>query len=426
VAGDGQRAAVLGARAGVIPRLPGRFWLAFAAACVGALAVEHLSQRVIRSDDPRQAGLAQSVFDLSGFYQRLVSAGPRKPAARFTTIVEIDGDSDPDVVGLFNLCRQREFLARLVRGVARGSPALIVIDKYFRHDACAEDDPGTVALRAAIDDVGRSTAVVVGRRIAVEARDAPLLPALLRPRPGLRLSDGIVNLDPDSRRLPLQWPVRPPADEGPGAPAWRPTLAVAAARAYDSELLARSPRLARLIDHHAHPYISFLTPEKFTRLPAGGVACRHGAREGGDCVQRAPESELERLRHRIVIIGERSGDVDEHRSVIGLVPGYVLQANYVEALLDERYFEPAPWLDYVLGLGIFAALELVLVVFHASAWRIVVGIASVVAGTMLVLYLVLVHVGWYVNPLPVSALALVIQLTHLLFDRARRLTREHA
>jgi hypothetical protein len=37
-----------------------------------------------------------------------------------------------------------------------------------------------------------------------------------------------------------------------------------------------------------------------------------------------------------------------------------------------------------------------------------------------------VHVGWYVNPVTVSVLALVIHLSHLLFDRARRLAREHA
>jgi CHASE2 domain-containing sensor protein len=410
----------------VIRRLSARFWLAFAVACAGALALEHVSERLVHSDDPRHAGLAQSVFGLSGLYQRLVWAGPRQPAARVTAIIEIDAERDPDVIGLFNLCRQREFVARLLRGIADASPAVIVVDKYFRRDACREDDPATADLRAALDEVSRTTPVVVGRRVAVEAAGAPLLPSLVRPREGRRLAEGIVNVDPDSRRLPLQWLVRLPAEEGGERAEWRPTLALAAAEAHHRDLRQSSPRLARLIDRHAHPYISFLRTDQLVRVAAGGVACREAAGPGPPCVRRTPAADLEALRGRIVIVGERSRDLDEHRSVVGPVPGYVLQANYVEALLDERYFEPAPWLDYALGLLIFAALELVLVVFHRSFWRVVAGMVAVVTGTVLLLYLLVVHVGWYVNPVTVSVLALVIHLSHLLFDRARRLAREHA
>src|SRR5205823_12658438 len=53
-------------------------------------------------------------------------------------------------------------------------------------------------------------------------------------------------------------------------------------------------------------------------------------------------------------------DSEFRDSVVGAVPGYILQANYIESLLDDRYFLPIKlWLQVTLSLLIFAIIELI-------------------------------------------------------------------
>jgi len=69
-------------------------------------------------------------------------------------------------------------------------------------------------------------------------------------------------------------------------------------------------------------------------------------------------------------------DMDSHFSVVGEVPGYILQANYVEALLDGRYFRAvAGWVNYVAGFLIYLAFHWVLITHHhalqvSAGWRV--------------------------------------------------------
>src|SRR5438093_3563593 len=98
--------------------------------------------------------------------------------------------------------------------------------------------------------------------------------------------------------------------------------------------------------------------------------------------------------------------MDSHYSVIGYVPGVILHANYIEALLDQRYFKPVRWwMNYGVGFLIYLAFHFVLVKHHhamqearggqvvlvflkALGWSMV-----VVAGTIAVLYLTVMHTG---------------------------------
>jgi CHASE2 domain-containing sensor protein len=70
------------------------------------------------------------------------------------------------------------------------------------------------------------------------------------------------------------------------------------------------------------------------------------------------------LRGKIVLIAENSDREDQYNTVIGLVPGYLLHANYIEALLDDRYFSPtSPYVELPLAiLGIF----FIVVIFEVS------------------------------------------------------------
>ena len=51
----------------------------------------------------------------------------------------------------------------------------------------------------------------------------------------------------------------------------------------------------------------------------------------------------------VVIIGEINHELDDHLTIVGRMSGLLVQANYIEALLDDRLFRPMPVLDYALG-----------------------------------------------------------------------------
>src|SRR5205807_673579 len=69
------------------------------------------------------------------------------------------------------------------------------------------------------------------------------------------------------------------------------------------------------------------------------------------------------LRHRIVVIGDLASDM--RMSVIGRVPGVILQANYIESLLDQRYFGGLGL--WVTGGTSFVFLLIVYMIFEKSA-----------------------------------------------------------
>jgi hypothetical protein len=58
------------------------FVIFFLAACLITLGLETIAERAIESGDQKDPGLAPSVFELSGIYQRIVASGPRKSAPR--------------------------------------------------------------------------------------------------------------------------------------------------------------------------------------------------------------------------------------------------------------------------------------------------------------------------------------------------------
>ncbi len=328
----------------------------FLLACLLAFGLEHVVE-VALSPASGDSAVSHSLFSARSSYQYLVSAWPRHPVPRYTVVVPIDTRSDPTAIGLAgNVCAQRAYMAKLLPILAAHEPAIIVIDKFYTREGCLQSEP-TLALQQALSSVVPHVPIVVGLSVDrhADTAAAPLLRTqVLLP---LAVREGVVNRDRDPRRIPLGWTVRPEA----GAPAqWRNGLALEAALTYDSQLYAKYPQLARLVEQRANPYISQIAPADFTTLPTADILCAVPA--GADaqhCASRVPSTtNTAYLRGRIAIVGEVSRELDMHVTDHGVVHGMLLQADYVEALLDERYYRPAPvWLDYVIGFIFFLAFE---------------------------------------------------------------------
>jgi hypothetical protein len=114
-----------------------------------------------------------------------------------------------------------------LRKVAAAMPSLIAIGKYFGRDSCA--DEVNIPLGRAISDVSQKLPVIVGRRV-VENADY-LVPALSL----AGAQESIVNIDPDTRKVPLKWQIFPTQEDMSRNVdlVWEETLALKAAEAYE-------------------------------------------------------------------------------------------------------------------------------------------------------------------------------------------------
>lgn len=405
----------------------------FVCACAIAACLEYGFDKLRELDKHRETAhlpFAESLFDLSGVYQGLLTGGPRKPVQKFTALVDVNDSTDTYYQSLAknvtSPCERRRQLADLVDTIAGANPAVIVVDKFFSENACPKDSAQTIYLQKKIDKVGRTTPLVMGRTIDPQRQLFPSVKFLNRP--GGLVLEGLIEFDPDTKRLPLKWALRQPAkapDQLPGW-VWQETLALVAARAYDPALLEKYPRLGDLIlradqfgDDAIHPYVSFVANGGLATYAAGALLCGKNyadvtAADRGRRCERSPEA-LRRLRGKIVVIGEGASSGDIHLSPIGPVAGYILQANYIEALLDERYFKPAHWLaNYVLGFAIFLGVLFALEQAKKSAVFIFCG---TLAGACLLVYFVVMHSGYYVNPALVSIVWVLFSIVHAVLNK---------
>jgi len=389
-------------------------WWPFVLACIVSFALEHTALEFVAGPSG-DSQLMQGLFSARDFYRSVVSSWPRELLPRYTVIVHVDPESDATAKGLANnVCQQRHYLARLLPALAARQPASIVIDKFFTRDGCTLEQ-STAELQRTIAALSSRLPIVVGlaideRSVAVDATRPPLLvPPLAFPdAPALR--QGLVNADRMPRRIPLGWTIRSSPD---ASGEWRNSIALEAALIHEPALFEKAPRLARLENERENPLASMIAERRFRIVQASDLLCTDAtaAPEFAEACAAAgpPQSDPGYLRGRIALVGETGWSIDRHQStVIGDVPGTVLQANYVEALLDERYFVPAREItNYLLGLAFFIALELPL--RQRNPLRALLGVAAVVGATFVLLSLTARYLGYYVDP-AVSLLVLVFML----------------
>ena len=344
----------------------------------------------------------------AGMYRRMVSSGYRNVRCRRITVVPLRDEADPAMV-LNNVCEQRLYLAKLVNQLSRSGVSIIVIDKYFGVDSCSKDDKGTADL---IDAVRSSNApVVVG--IATHPPKSTHADSCLIATPSLdfghkigsnsavstapSVEQGLTRLNADVRKVPLNWFVYKSdesfSDGEASTDTYVGTLSYTAAALADGNL-KDDHDLEYLRSVGEHPFTGFVDPDAVPRVDALSILCagerqQIESRYSVDC--RAHPFQESDIRGRIIVIGDDSTAHDRHRLFDRDVPGVYLQANYIESLLDGRYFKPLPrnW-----DLGLFVGwLVFVYVIFwtpispfNSLVISVLVGL-SIFAGMMLLAFL---------------------------------------
>jgi CHASE2 domain-containing sensor protein len=120
--------------------------------------------------------------------------------------------------------------------------------------------------------------------------------------------------------------------------------------------------------------------------------------------------------------------VDLHASPVGTVPGAMIHANYVEAMLNDRAFSPLPaWFAYTVEIAPVVLLSIVIALI-SSAWL---QLAAIVGATlfMLVLNFFLQDLGMFFDFLVPTVMLLGHVVSHKIYEWwtiARKMERSHA
>jgi hypothetical protein len=313
-------------------------------------------------------------------------------------------------------------MARLIQKLQDAGPSLIVIDKYFSPESCPNpEDTGNQMLGLAISS--STIPIVLGlhtldadqlklrgalsRSEEDNLKVAPLVvsPTLQFANPSGLVSYGLIRLNHDNRKIPLEWRAYLSRSEL-AAPehhtAVLPTLSRVAAEQADPNL-SSDGKFKYLISKAAHPYTGFLSEEEIPTFSALDLVCGPQFPRDSDwesCELSGYKNQT--IRNHIVIIGNSTDDQDINASVIGLVPGVVLQANYIESLLDDRYLKPVSLLGNII-INLSAAFVIGFLFLSTSSQKHGllsperVAVASLILSLLLwvLSYLIVLHLGYY-------------------------------
>jgi len=307
-------------------------------------------------DDKCVHALEEKTFEPSQpySYNRVLDIGFREKRFRRVRVIALSEGVEPDDV-VNNPCVLRMFLAKLVRRLGEKGAAVIVIDRWFPARSCPERDAGTEDLISALKN--STVPIVLGLHTVGVAPNANTK-SCLQASPRLvfgeaesspRVRFGLVRLDSDTRKLPLQWSIYNGKSDD-----FSPTLALSAAELADHDL-GQENRLGFLIKHNVHPYARFVPSATY---PAIKFLC--GLRVDWKTCSSPGDSEDNDVRGRVVVIGFTGPTADMHHAENSDLPGVVLHANYIEALLDGGFYIP------ISGVWLFVVWY---VVMHLLFWR---------------------------------------------------------
>jgi len=389
-----------------------------------------------------------SVFDssnpcaLTDASQSSISARMYLPIAKWAlrytpspsvAIIYIDPAHDPPDL-LTNVCASRAFLARLVPALNTLNAHVIVIDKYYSADACAEQDQNNAFINAVESS---KVPIVVGQQTHALPQTSTASGCLaLTPKlefgPSSNVHYGLTRIDNDDLKIPLRIPVYPdpatipgthPAATASAAPAPLPaaagdTLSLVAAKLVNPRLESNHT-LSKLLATLTDPYTTFLNLPHITALTAlcsaepsprapidgqpGDALCKPWVRDPDNL-----DGNQLSLAGKIVIVGDISdADLKPFPSSLapfppGTRPGVFMQANYIQALLDHRFLQQIPT---PVTLGLLVVYVLIVYVLYwahdeaghprltlerAGLWSL-----AALAGMVGVSFLVLVTLSYY-------------------------------
>jgi len=260
----------------------------------------------------------------------------RSASSHYVAVITLDKNREPK--GIFDdLCQQRRFMAALLLGLAKESPAMIVIDKSYAPNACTDLDANRILANAL-------TNIKIPVVIGANSRKLPDENLVLTPSVNFggsgQIRYGLLRINSDPRQIPLGWRV---LNAGPEISLdtrllWKPSLSLVAVEELDSQIVHRLESKGLLENH---PYTTLLSQSEIPTYSATSLVCSGGLGEQDDWKNCTTSQQLNhKLTGRIAVIG----DVGDN-SLSGGLPAVMLQANYIESLLDHRYVAPvsAQW-----------------------------------------------------------------------------------
>jgi hypothetical protein len=345
------------------------------------MLVEHVGETPERDPTrPTEQAVSGLVLRAPIGYQHVTELGFRQPMPHLVQIVALRQDESS--VWSQNICERRLFLSKLLEKIEHQRPSLIVVDMFFPEGACLAGDSGTDALQKTITTSDVPIVVGLGtytpweytqpvrngespdaKPLVSEAQFQPaqaarlvLMKALeletnrkaVAPGNVMAFNSGLTRLSSNVLQIPLRWPVYDVQSNGDlGDVRLMRSLALVAAEVYEREISNGivSSRLNDLVENGTFPFISNLVPEKSSGTENGipvtdAIELFCGKSEvrdwtncnsqNGDLTSAAP----------IVMVGEEGPAQDTHQTPFAMMSGPALQANYIEALLEERYITP--------------------------------------------------------------------------------------
>ncbi len=377
-------------------------------------------------------------------YQKAVTSGFRKPRNNYVVLVLLDEKVPADIND--NYCLQRRYLASVISKVRDTRPAIIALDFLFGLGTCPETSDvyhGTAELQAAITDVSKTIPLVIAQKtvdasfleqspekfarlLALGFKDSEVIiePSDKFDAAATKVSYGLYTFNEDSRKVPLSWSAYSSlASVGHENPSMMDTFSVAVAKAYLPD-----PRV--LLEIHKFqvngrdPLTSFLAEREIRCFSSADILDTAKPYAGSEkCGSTYTDIDvLAQLEHRIVVIGKDAPNLDRHDSIIGVVSGAVLQANYIESILDSRFLWPVQgWKSVLVALGWLGLIELIFRMsaghpYRASGLAI---LATVVV--WIILYdFVLMQWGYYLVLWPPSIVAILWRFVLVVSEPAKQ------
>ena len=342
-------------------------------------------------------------------HQGLQSLDPRKPYVKDTVLVLIGNDEYWKGELARRVPFKRDYLARLLIRLDMAEPAVIAVDFNLRSpvgDGSLREHPAyqeeTQTLLETVKSVSSRRPVILPLTIAFDARGRYLSESDIHS--GFDWGDsaknvrfGYIALSFDSRRVPVSLNLvnRGPTD----------SFALAIVRAFRPQALEGQRTDGSL------PFGSYLPSEKFPQHSAGTVLTTNTA------------DLKEKVSGRVVIIGgiwnqfayERGRQIDSYLTPVGTIPGALIHANNVEALLDHRTTPPMPRrLPDVIEFG-FVILGAVIFTLQRRWYIRVLTAIGLCLGLIVLSYVFLRNLGVYFDAIvPLAMIA-----GHSILDEAR-------